>query len=78
MKVAINEKSIKHLVDSDCVDMVVRYIRELEANNADLRAEVERLTKAGNAMDNAIGLPISAVQEFELHQAWFAAKGGQS
>ena len=50
----------------------------LKAENARLKAEIERLTKAGDAMDGVLGLPINAVQEFELHQAWFVAKGGQS
>jgi len=44
VKVKVSEQSIKHLVDNDCVDMVVEYIRKLEAENAGLRAEVERLT----------------------------------
>ena len=43
MKVKVSEQSIKHLVDNDCIDMVVEYIRKLESENAGLRAEVERL-----------------------------------
>lgn len=41
MKVKVSEQSIKHLVDNDCVDMVVGYIRKLES-------KVARLTKAGD------------------------------
>lgn len=43
MKVKVSEQSIKHLVDNDCVDMVVEYIRKLEAENARLKAEVAEL-----------------------------------
>jgi len=31
-------------LDNDCVDMLVKYIRKLESENARLKAEVERLT----------------------------------
>ncbi len=43
-----------------------------------LLQQVERLTKAGDAMAGVLGLPINAVQEFELNQAWHKAKGVQS
>jgi hypothetical protein len=49
VKVKVSEQSIKHLVDNDCVDMVVEYIRKLEAENARLKAEVERLTAVSEA-----------------------------
>lgn len=50
----------------------------MEAENARLKAQVKRLTKAGDAMAGVLGLPINAVQEFELNQAWHKAKGVQS
>lgn len=54
MKVEVSEQSIKHLVDSDCVDMVVQYIRKLEADNANLRTEVEVIRKDRDLMFQSI------------------------
>jgi len=47
-------------------------------NSAMLCGQVERLTKAGDAMARVLGFPINAVQEFALHQAWNAAKEGET
>jgi len=72
-------------LDNDCVDMVVEYIRKLEAENARLKAEVERLTKAGDAMIDEWWLQLSCPEKMKAswmqEQAivdWNAAKkGGQ-
>lgn len=66
MKVKVSEQSIKHLVDNDCVDMVVAYIRKLEAENA-------RLRKAGAVM----GQHLPDTDEANAAYADFE-KGGQS
>jgi hypothetical protein len=45
---------------------------------AKLKAENERLRKAGDAMAGVLGLPINKTQEQALNKAWLAAKGVQS
>jgi hypothetical protein len=62
MKVEVSEQSIKHLVDSDCVDMVVGHIRKLEAENARLKAEVERYRRGGEK--DGLYDPLTALELF--------------
>ena len=59
-------------LDNDCVDMIVKYIRKLEAENARLKAEVERLTKAGDLLCRMAG------NNQVINRHWKTAKkGGQ-
>ena len=57
-------------------------IKQLEAENARLKAEVERLTKAGDEMANNIPrmvtCQVTSDEAVELRDAWNAAKGVQS
>jgi hypothetical protein len=46
MNCAVNVHSITHLVKAGMADTIVSEIKRLEAENATLRAEVERLEKA--------------------------------
>jgi len=74
-------------LDNDCVDMLVKYIRKLESDNARLKAEVERLTKAGDALaGKAISLEYNDYwSEYEKVEdvcideveAWHKAKEGK-
>ena len=57
-------------LDNDCVDMLVGYIRKLEADNARLKAEVERLTKAGDVICRMAG------NNEVINRHWKAAKNG--
>jgi uncharacterized protein (UPF0147 family) len=59
-------------------------INELEAENARLKAEVERLTKAGDAMASSIQFNEEMAQDYNgptiVHQSvqrWNAAKEGK-
>lgn len=54
MKCSTKPKAIEYLASIGMADTVSKYIAELEAENALLKAEVKKLTEAGNAMDNAI------------------------
>ena len=49
--------------------------KELESENARLKAEVERLTKAGDAMYNEMLYP--AHPDLSVTDAWNAAKEGK-
>lgn len=44
MKLSVTKFSIEHLVATGCTDIIVEGIKELEAENARLKAEIERLT----------------------------------
>jgi hypothetical protein len=54
VKCSTKPKAIEYLASIGMADTVSKYIAELEAENALLKAEVKKLTEAGNAMDNAI------------------------
>jgi hypothetical protein len=61
------------LVSHDACDAVMDILDERDA----LKAEVERLTKAGDAMAGVIGLPVNSVQSSALIENWNAAKEGK-
>ena len=60
---------------------MMKRIGELNAENASLKAEVERLTKAGDAMAEEMGLETYAEEHFkqqkEFLKDWNAAKEGK-
>ena len=63
---------------------MMKRIGELNAENARLKAEVERLTKAGDAMASSIQFNEEMSQDYNgptiVHQSvqrWNAAKGGK-
>jgi len=62
-------------------EQVRRKLKAAMQENARLQAEVERLTKAGDAMANNIpyyaDVDISAETLREFTEKWLAAKGGQ-
>jgi len=51
--------------------------QDLENQIERLKAEVERLTKAGDTMAGVVGLPVNSVQSSALIQNWNAAKEGK-
>jgi uncharacterized protein (UPF0147 family) len=66
-------------------DIARNIINELEAENARLKAEVERLTKAGDAMASSIQFNEEMAKDYNgptiVHQCvkrWNAAKEGKS
>jgi cell division protein FtsB len=71
VKAKVDAIGIKHLVDSDCVDMVVGHIRKLEAENERLKAEVERLTKELKNTDCMFAMASAFARD------WNAAKEGK-
>jgi hypothetical protein len=59
---------------------MMKIIGELKAENARLKAEVERLTKAGDAMADALNLNDDVFDNHEkklAQSAWNAAKEGK-
>jgi hemerythrin-like domain-containing protein len=78
VKCSTNPKAIEYLASIGMADTVSKYIAELEAENARLKAEVERLTKAGDAMANNIpyyaDVDISAETLRQFTDKWHAAK----
>jgi len=66
---------------SDLELTMMRRVGELNKENARLKAEVERLTKAGDAMAEEMGLETYAEEHFkqqkEFLKAWEAAKEGK-
>jgi cell division protein FtsB len=68
-------------VDCLSVTSLKKQLVEAEAENARLKAEVERLTKAGDAMANNIpyyaDVDISAETLREFTEKWHAAKEGK-
>ncbi len=81
---AFLEKNSEHLKEIERLKAEVERLTEawvdkkMQEDRDALLQQVERLTKAGDAMAGVLGLPINAVQEFELNQAWHKAKGVQS
>jgi len=53
-------------------------IEELQAENARLKAEVERLTKAGDAMADMVDWEVPYERRKKLEAGWNAAKEGKS
>ena len=79
MNCAVNVHSITHLVKAGMADTIVSEIERLEAENATLRAEVERLTKAGDGVLNSLDLCYMGKKLHLLSSviAWNAAKEGK-
>jgi len=66
----------------DMIQTLKSELAQLRFNNANLKAEVERLTKAGDAMANNIpyyaDVDISAETLRQFTDKWFAAKAGET
>jgi predicted phosphohydrolase len=69
LKAELDRIKLKSECQAECIDAFDKKLREAEAENARLKAEVERLTKAGDVM--AIML-----QYDEVSKEWNAAKNG--
>ena len=62
---------------SDLELTMMRRVGELKAENARLKSEVERLTKAGDAMVDMVDWEVPYERRKKLEAEWNAAKEGK-